>query len=408
MPANSLASPFSSLKRQYFFAYAIMGSLSPFLSVLLKQKGLGDTQIGSAMGISSIAVLLSPVLLSLLADTRFQSRHIMAATFALSSVALACLHFATSFWPILAFLCLQSLAYVAVMPLLDALNFAVQREQSEQRRATVPYQNIRVWGTLGFILPGALIFALLYRGGGMSWILSSGIAFGLLGAVNALRLPATLPSGASELSDATASSNRLPTAQAVRALVRRPVLVFCVSLFLTGLASAGFVAFFPLYLTDVVRVEPHWISPITNLGVVCEIFFMLGLGWFLKNWGLKKLVVAGMLCMALRLLALALFPIPAVAISSQLIHGLIVLATMVVPVMYLNQQAGDTDRNSIQGLYTMAVAGTSRVAGSFLAGYVAKQGLPWVLGYSSALTFAAAALLMIAFHDELAPQTAKA
>jgi PPP family 3-phenylpropionic acid transporter len=147
----------------------------------------------------------------------------------------------------------------------------------------------------------------------------------------------------------------LPTAQAARALRRPPVLVFCLSMFLTSMGSAAFGAFFPLYLTDVVGVAQHWIAPITNVGVVFEIFFMLGFGWFLSRWGFKRLIVVGMLCMTLRMLTLAMFPSTAVAVGTQLIHGMVVLATTVAPVMYLNQQASDTDRNSIQGLYTMAI-----------------------------------------------------
>jgi PPP family 3-phenylpropionic acid transporter len=401
------------LKRQYFLAYAIMGSLMPFMAVFLKQKGFEETQIGSALGASQIAVLLTPVVLALLADTKFESRYIMATVFAVSSLAVAGLYFTGSFWPILLCLCLQSLAYIAVLPLLDALNFAVHQEQSEQGKSATPYHRIRVWGTIGFILPGALIFVLLYRGFGINGILFSGILFGVLGALNALRLPSPpcappakeeCPARQSKLRQVKA---HLPTAQAARALRRPPVLVFCLSMFLTSMGSAAFGAFFPLYLTDVVGVAQHWIAPITNVGVVFEIFFMLGFGWFLSRWGFKRLIIAGMLCMTLRMLTLAMFPSTAVAVGTQLIHGMVVLATTVAPVMYLNQQASDTDRNSIQGLYTMAIAGTSRMAGSFLAGYVAKVSLTTVFLYSSVLTFAAACLLLFAFHEELIPQAAE-
>jgi PPP family 3-phenylpropionic acid transporter len=137
------------LKRQYFLAYAIMGSLMPFMAVFLKQKGFEETQIGSALGASHIAVLLTPVVLALLADTKFESRYIMATVFALSSLAVAGLYFTGSFWLTLLCLCLQSLAYVAVLPLLDALNFALHQEHSEQGKSATPYHRIRVWGTIG-------------------------------------------------------------------------------------------------------------------------------------------------------------------------------------------------------------------------------------------------------------------
>jgi MFS family permease len=168
------------------------------------------------------------------------------------------------------------------------------------------------------------------------------------------------------------------------------------------------MSFFPLYLTDTVGVAQHWIGPISMVGVVFEIFFVLGFSWFLRRWGFKQLIIVGMLCMSLRMLILALSPSLAVVVCTQLVHGMAVIATAVAPVMYLNQQASDSDRNSIQGLYTMVIAGTSRMAGSFLAGYVAKASLATVFLYSSVLTFAAACVLLLAFHEELVPQLAAA
>src|SRR4028119_312023 len=86
-----------SIKRQYFLLFALTGSLTPFLSVLLKQKGLGEAQIGSAIAASNIAVMLTPGILALLADSRLDSRRIMAVVFTISSAAVIGLNFVHSF-----------------------------------------------------------------------------------------------------------------------------------------------------------------------------------------------------------------------------------------------------------------------------------------------------------------------
>jgi PPP family 3-phenylpropionic acid transporter len=399
---------FSSLKRQYFLAYAIMGSLMPVLAVFLKQKGLGETQIGFALGASNIVLMLTPVVLTLLADSRCDARYIIATVFAISSAAAVGLYFVGSFWATLFCLCLQSLGYSAVLPLLDTLNLGVEEKRQEKEKArdeqpSTHFHEVRVWGTIGFIVPGILLFSLIYRGGSLAWSLALSGFFALLGAVNAMRLPCAPPPD--ENSQRVA---HLPTAAAGRALSRRPVLVFCGCIFLASMASASFGAFFPLYLMEEVGVAQQWISPITNVGVFFEVFFMLSFGWFLERLGFKKLVIIAMMCMAARLALLALFPSPAVAIVTQLVHGMVVLGVMVAPVLYLNQQADDHYRNSIQGLYTMAVIGTSRMTGSFVAGYIAKASLVSVFAYAAIITVLAAGVLMFAFHDDLLPQTAEA
>jgi hypothetical protein len=79
----------------------------------------------------------------------------------------------------------------------------------------------------------------------------------------------------------------LPTAEAARALRRTTgsgVLSQHVS---HQHGQRGLWSLLSLILTDVSGVAQHWIAPITNVGVVFEIFFMLGFGWFLSRWGFK-------------------------------------------------------------------------------------------------------------------------
>jgi PPP family 3-phenylpropionic acid transporter len=411
----------SSLKRQYFFAYAVLGSVMPFWAVFLKQKGFEETQIGLAMAVSQIAVLLTPVVLTLLADTRFDSRHLMAGALTISSAAIGGLYFSVSLGPILLLMCLQSLSYVAVFPLLDALSLGQREKQEANGEGTTPYHHLRVWGTVGFIVPGVALFGLFWRGGGISWILACAILFSMLGALNAFILPAPQRTSQNEKAASNAPKStsygahdrsrpwwarfrKLPTFKAARALSRPQVRIFCACLMLTNVAGAAYFAFFPLYLTEVVGITPQWIGPINNVGVVFEIFFMLGFSWFLKHWGFKTLMLAGIACMAARMALLAAFPIPAVAVATQVIHGLVVLAITVAPVMYLNLQAGESYRNSMQGLYNMVVAGSPRMVGSLLGGYIAQGSLLLVMALAALLTLVAGSVLLFAFHDEAVPQ----
>jgi PPP family 3-phenylpropionic acid transporter len=175
----------SSLKRQYFFAYAVLGSVMPFWAVFLKQKGFEETQIGLAMAVSQIAVLLTPVVLTLLADTRFDSRHLMAGALTISSAAIGGLYFSVSLGPHFA-------VDVFAEPFLcGRVSFAgcafagTARKAEANGEGTTPYHHLRVWGTVGFIVPGVALFGLFWRGGGISWILACAILFSMLGALNA-------------------------------------------------------------------------------------------------------------------------------------------------------------------------------------------------------------------------------
>lgn len=394
MPQNAAV---RVIKLQYFIVYAVMGSLAPFLSLFLKQEqGLQQAQVGYATGASNAAVLLMPVLVTLLADLRQDSRRLVAIIFAISSSALAGLFFVRGFWPTVVLLCLHSLAYVAMIPLQDGLNFVVQGRRAASGQSAIPFHQIRVWGTFGFIVPSVLLFGFLARGVSLYAILFVAIAFCVLGLLNSFRLPDTR---AKLHSSSGATATQLPIMEAARVLRRPAVLVFCLSLMLSHLAAAAYYAFYPLYLTEVIGVRQQWVGPIFNLGTVFEIGYMLAFGWLLKRLGFKGFMTLGICCLALRLAALAAFPSMAVAVGTQVLHGMVVVALQVAPALYLNRQAGDQYRTSMQGLLTM-LTGASRVAGSVLAGRIAQNSLIHTFGWFAALGLVAALFFIFAFPQD--------
>ncbi|MDF2439860.1 MAG: transporter, family, 3-phenylpropionic acid transporter [Abditibacteriota bacterium] len=411
----------SVIKLQYFIAYAVMGSLAPFLSLFLKQvQGLQEAQVGYAMGASNVAVVLMPVLVTSLADMRQDSRRLLAIIFGISGLALTGLFFVRGFWPTVILLCLHSLSYVAMTPLQDGLNFAVQQQRTAAGQSSIPFHQIRVWGTVGFIVPSLLLFAFLADGAHLNAILIAASTFCLLGLLNSFRLPdsraqlpgLTIEAPATEIPNpeapdtevATPAKQQLPVVAAWRVLRRPPVMVFCLSLMLTHLTSATYYAFYPLYLTETIGIPQQWVGLIFNFGVLFEIGFMLAFGWLLERLGFRKFMALGILCLVLRLSALALFPSPVVAIGSQVVHGMIVVALQVAPALYLNRQAGDAYRTTMQGMLTM-LTGASRVAGSVLAGRVAENSLQQAFGFSAALSLVAALFFLVAFRDDFAGES---
>lgn len=406
------------IKLQYFIAYAVMGSLAPFLSLFLKQEqGLQEAQVGYAMGASNVAVVLMPVLVTSLADMRQDSRRLLALIFGISGLALIGLFFVRGFWPTVVLLCLHSLSYVAMTPLQDGLNFAVQQQRSAAGQSSIPFHQIRVWGTVGFIVPSLLLFAFLADGAHLNAILIAASTFCLLGLLNSFRLPDTraqLPSLTNteipgpEVRDTppltSLPNSPLPIVEAGRVLRRPSVMIFCLSLMLTHGTSATYYAFYPLYLTEVIGIQQQWVGLIFNFGVLFEIGFMLAFGWLLKRLGFKKFMTLGMLCLVLRLAALAAFPSTVVAIGSQMVHGMIVVAMQVAPALYLNRQAGDQYRTTMQGMLTM-LTGASRVVGSILAGRVAETSLQQAFGFSAAMSLVAALLFIFAFRDDFGGDT---
>jgi PPP family 3-phenylpropionic acid transporter len=244
---------------------------------------------------------------------------------------------------------------------------------------------MRVFGTLGFIFPSLLMFVLLKYGVNIRVMMTLSAAICFASLVNTFFLP--------DVQRTAIKGGRLPTRDALGVMFKRHVLFFSAGLWLMHMVSAAFYAFHPVYLRDVVGLEPKWIGLMANLGVTVEVFFMLSFGWLLRHLGLRKLLILGMLSTACRMAIMAYCSSLPMVLLSQCFHGMMVLVVHVTPPVFLNANARQSFRSSIQGLFAMVIAGTGRVTGNLVAGYLAKISLSLLYSYAMALCVLAAVIV---------------
>lgn len=355
--------PVNALRRQYFLSYAVIGSVMPLMSVYLRQEaGFSFLQVGLAMSLMSLPMLFSPALLTLLADRNADPRRILALSFGCSAAVLSAIVFSRHIPLTLALFACHGLAMVAVLPLQDGYCFSLAEKHRRNGLPFPEYPLVRVWGSVGFILPSALLYLPLSRGAPVAAILPCAVTFGLLSLANTFTLAPV---------DRIAGVNgKMPTGRALRTLFSRRGRWLCLGLFFGFIATTTYYSFVGNYYDEVIGIDKSHIGLIINIGVVLEVCYTL-LMPRLQRWiGLKGIMVFGLTAMVLRMVALALFPHPVTAVATQLFHGIEVLAIFICPVMFLDRLAGDGIRNSIQGVYTMLVGGLSRILAGLLAGLV--------------------------------------
>jgi PPP family 3-phenylpropionic acid transporter len=409
-----------ALKAQYFCGFAVMGSVVPYASVFLTQRGLSETQLGIVLATIGVAICISPVLITLLADAAFESRNLLAMTFGLALAALLGLWLSHSFWALFITHAAFALGFWPLLPLQDGLNFAMRRHRVDAGQRDVPYHHIRVWGTLGFIVPSLGLFFFLQQNWPIGVVLWSGMVFCLVGIIVTRFLPhVRQPKSREDESPSTHDQeageedepasldppekrSRLPTIDAARRMMRPRMLMFSLGMWLIHLAAAAYYAYYPRYLTDanLIALGDQWLGLIANFGVVIEIFFMLSFGWFVRSIGLRGLMSLGALAFAVRLGLLFFFPTVTAAVGSQLLHGINVLVLHVAPPVFINHHAEARFRNSMQGVYAMTVFGTGRVTGNVLAGLVAELSVLAVFAYGAVLCLIAMPLFYFAFQGD--------
>jgi PPP family 3-phenylpropionic acid transporter len=364
--APSAAPPgFLRLKAHYFWVYAVFGCISPYLPVYLGDvKGLAPAQIGLILAVGQSGVLFLPPVMTYLADRYGLVAPLLVGLFSLNAVAMMGLAWASGFAACLLAVFLNQLANQPQVALTDGLFFSLQRQAGA---VTPPFSAVRVWGTIGFIVPSGAI-VVIYPALGLQVVPYVAILAAVLGMANARHLPR-------RLERAAAHSSRVPTLDAARLLLRPRVALFCGGMGLLIATNAAYYSFYPVYLTKQVGIEARWIGMIANVGVALEIGFMLAFERLRTGMGLRGLIVAGMAMALIRLGLLAFVPNATAAVALQVGHGLTIIGLLVAPVMYLNTLASDSFRNSVQGLYVMLVVGLFAVLGNYASGLIAETGL---------------------------------
>ncbi len=361
------ASPMIALRRQYFLSYAAIGSVTPLLTVFLRDEGgFSFFEIGIALALMGIPTLTSPPLLTLLADRNIDPRRLLGGAAVCSAIVLTTMFFTQNFPLTLVLFFFHGLAAVAMIPLQDGYFFSLAEERRQRGEATVEYPTVRIWGTLGYIVPSLLLYYPLLRGAEVRAILPCAVFFCLLTLINSFTLPSTASRAVKKV-----IKSRVPSGEALRMLYGPNVRWLAIGLFFAYFAAMNYYTFIGNYLDEVVRIPKPYIGLIIVFGVLIEVFCTLSMPWLQKWFRLKGIILIGFCCMAGRMLLLAWFPTPLTAVLTQLGHGFEVLALYVSPVMFLNRLASNSFRNSIQGVFSMSVSGTARVSGCLLAAFVA-------------------------------------
>jgi predicted MFS family arabinose efflux permease len=293
--------------------------------------------------------------------------------------------------------CLTSMP---VLPLLDGIHFSQERLRHARGERPRPYPHVRVWGTIGYMIPSAMLWLMMRGGLPLGIVLWIGAACAAAAAAQALLVvdPRTSPGGGGPTPAEREEDRRLPTVAAARTLMRPNLLVFVTALLLLQVANSAHSGFYPIYLTERVRLSEMWVGPVTNLAVFVEMFFVFASGALMRRFGVKTLLLVAMAATALRLGLLASTTGAWTAVGTQLFHGIFLIATGVIPPSVLNEEAEDRFRHSMQGLYVM-IGGGGRVVANLVAGPIAARSFPALFWIAAGISLAAGLLILLAFRE---------
>jgi len=373
-----VALPYWRLSSFYLFYFALLGSTAPFLALYFDHLGFSSARIGELVAIPMLMRCVAPNLWGWLGDHSGQRLLIVRVGALCTLVSFALIFVDKSYAWLALVMALHAFFWHAVLPQFEVITLAHLQGQTGR------YSQIRLWGSIGFIL------TVVGLGRLFEWLSLDVYPVALVcimaGIVLAsLWVPNAQPA---EHAERPASSGFL------KQLTRPGVLAFYACVALMQLSHGPYYTFLTLHL-ERLGYARGTIGMLWALGVLAEVLLFMVMSRILARVSLRRVLLASFLLAALRWVLLGSFAEHlAVLLFAQLLHAATFGAFHASCIAFVQRSFGARQQGQGQAFYA-ALSGTGGALGALYAGYSWKTLGPTIT-FSIASVAALAAAVIIA------------
>jgi nucleoside transporter len=338
--------------------YIIWGSwyvtITTYLTSTLHFSG---TEAGAVFGTVSVASLVSPFFVGLVADRFFATERVMAALYVAGAVLIFLVTKVESFVAVYSLMLAFCLCY---FPTIALTNSITMQQVADPGRDFPP---IRVMGTLGWIAVNLVVGYMRVEADTTPFLIAAGACI-VMAVYSLVALPHTPPRARGQ----KVTARQVLGLDALAMMKKRSYLVFVIASVLACIPLTFYYSFTNPYLNEVGVVNA---AGKMTLGQVSEVVLLLLMPIVFRIVSVRGILLAGLLAWTVRYLLLAYGdPGPGMWMFyvAIMLHGICYDFFFVSGPLYPDQEAPPHLRSTAQGFITFVTYGLGMLVGSLLSG----------------------------------------
>ncbi len=366
--------PYIRLSAFYFAYFALLGATVPFLPLYFHHLGFSSVQIGELLAIPMLMRCFAPNLWGWLGDRTGQRLRIVRLGAVLTLLCFCAIFLGQSYGWLVLVMASHAFFWHAVLPQFEVITLGHLREQAAR------YSQVRLWGSIGFILTVIGLGALFERVS-IAWY--PYVVTGVMAAIilSSWLVPDSAPACEAGSHDSGSFLARL----------REPALLaFFGASVLMQFSHGPYYSFISLYLEQL-GYSRSLVGWLWALGVIAEVLLFMVMARVLARFSVRQVLIVSLLLASLRWLLLgqsaAVWP---VLLLAQLLHAATFGSFHAASIHFIRHHFGARQQGQAQAFYA-AVWGIGGAAGAWYAGHAWQQ-----LGPGQTFAFASLAVLLAA------------
>lgn len=357
-----------------FFQFFVWGAwLITMANFWFGTKHWDGTQFGAVFGTMGIASIFMPTITGIIADRWVNAERIYSALHILYGLTLFILPHTTEPNSFFSVMLVAMCFYMPTIALANSISYTVLKNSDLD--VVKDFPPIRVWGTIGFIV--AMWITNLTGNKATEGQFYIGGAGAIFLGIYALTLPKCPPQ---KLIDKNAPLLEQLGLNAFKLFTNYKMALFFLFSMLLGAALQLTNAYGDVFLSEFAHFPKYAESfvvkrstIIMSISQVSETLFILAIPFFLKKFGIKKVMLISMLAWVLRFGFFA-YGVPEgyglmLIILSCVVYGMAFDFFNISGSLFVETTTDRKIRSSAQGLFMMMTNGFGAVFGSYIAGW---------------------------------------